>query len=104
MDGTDLAEWEAALAPGARCVFLETPANPTLEIIDIAAVSELAHAAGAKVIVDNVFATPMLQRPTEFGADIVVYSTTKHIDGQGRCLGGAILGTNEFLEDDLTQF
>lgn len=104
VDGTDLNQWEAALAPGAKVVFLETPANPTLEIIDLEAVCELAHKAGARVIVDNVFATPMLQRPTDFGADIVVYSTTKHIDGQGRCLGGAILGSQDYLDDDLTPF
>ncbi len=101
VDGTDLAAWEAALAPGAACVFLETPSNPTLEIIDLAAVVELGHKAGAQVIVDNVFASPVLQQPLKFGADIVVYSTTKHIDGQGRCLGGAILGTREFVDEKL---
>src|SRR3546814_5393421 len=84
IDGTDLGAWEEALAPGAQAVFLETPSNPTLEVIDIQAVSDLAHAAGAKVIVDNVFATPVLQRPLALGADIVVYSATKHIDGQDR--------------------
>lgn len=104
VDGTNLEEWEAALAPGAQCVFLETPSNPTLEIIDLKAVSDLAHAAGANVIVDNVFATPVLQQPLEFGADIVVYSTTKHIDGQGRCMGGAVLGPKSFNDDHLTQF
>ena len=91
VDGADLAAWAAALARPARLVLFETPANPTLELIDIAAVAELAHGAGAKVIVDNVFATAILQRPLELGADLVVYSATKHIDGQGRCLGGAIL-------------
>jgi O-succinylhomoserine sulfhydrylase len=101
IDGTDLAAWRRALAPGAACVFLETPSNPTLEIIDLAAVCELAHGAGARVLVDNVFATPLLQRPLTFGADVVVYSATKHIDGQGRCLGGAILGTQAFVEDHL---
>ena len=101
IDGTDLNAWEAALAPGAAAVFLETPSNPMLEIIDLAAVSALAHKAGASVIVDNVFATPLLQRPIEFGADVVVYSATKHIDGQGRSLGGAILGTNDFVNDKL---
>jgi O-succinylhomoserine sulfhydrylase len=101
IDGTDLAAWRRALAPGAACVFLETPSNPTLEIIDLAAVCELAHGAGARVVVDNVFATPLLQRPLTFGADVVVYSATKHIDGQGRCLGGAILGTQAFVEDHL---
>jgi O-succinylhomoserine sulfhydrylase len=104
VDGTNLDEWEAALAPGAQCIFLETPSNPMLEIIDLKAVSDLAHAAGANVIVDNVFATPVLQRPLEFGADIVIYSTTKHIDGQGRCMGGAILGPQSFNDDHLNQF
>ena len=101
IDGTDLDAWRQALAPGAACVFLETPSNPTLEIIDLAAVVELAHQAGACVVVDNVFATPLLQRPMAFGADVVVYSATKHIDGQGRCLGGAILGSQAFVEDRL---
>ena len=91
VDGADLDAWAAALAAPARLVLFETPGNPTLELIDIAAVAELAHRAGARVIVDNVFATPILQRPFELGADLVVYSATKHIDGQGRCLGGAIL-------------
>jgi O-succinylhomoserine sulfhydrylase len=91
VDGAEVAAWAAALARPARLVLFETPANPTLELIDIAAVAELAHGAGAKVIVDNVFATAILQRPLELGADLVVYSATKHIDGQGRCLGGAIL-------------
>ena len=104
VDGTDLDQWEAALAPGAKCVFLETPSNPMLEIIDLQAVSDMAHAAGANVIVDNVFATPVLQRPMDFGVDIVIYSTTKHIDGQGRCMGGAILGPDWFDEDHLKQF
>jgi O-succinylhomoserine sulfhydrylase len=91
VDGADLDAWAVALAAPARLVFFETPGNPTLELIDIAAVAELAHRAGARVIVDNVFATPILQRPLDLGADLVVYSATKHIDGQGRCLGGAIL-------------
>jgi O-succinylhomoserine sulfhydrylase len=90
VDGKDLAAWEQALSRPADLVFLETPGNPTLELVDLAAVSALAHRAGAKVIVDNVFATPILQQPLELGADIVVYSATKHIDGQGRCLGGLI--------------
>ena len=101
VDGTDLEAWERALAPGAAAVFLETPSNPTLEIIDMAAVAELSHRAGASVVVDNVFATPLLQRPLEFGADVVVYSATKHIDGQGRSLGGAILGTKDFIDEKL---
>lgn len=104
VDGTDLNQWEEALATRTSCVFLETPSNPGLEIIDLAAVSNLAHRAGACVVVDNVFATPLLQRPLELGADIVVYSATKHIDGQGRCLGGAILGRDEFVSDKLTPF
>lgn len=103
VDGTDLADWERALATPANVVFMETPSNPCLDIIDIAKVSELAHAAGAKVVIDNVFATPVLQKPLELGADIVIYSATKHIDGQGRTLGGAILSNDEtFFEDYLT--
>ena len=101
VDGTDLDEWAAALSSPANAVFFETPSNPMLELVDIAAVSELAHAAGATVVVDNVFATPVLQKPLELGADIVVYSTTKHIDGQGRTLGGAILGRKEFINEKL---
>ncbi len=104
IDGTDLDAWDRALAPGAKCVFLESPSNPTLEIIDLAAVAERAHRAGACVIVDNVFATPVLQRPLEFGADVVMYSATKHIDGQGRGLGGAILGSRTFIEESLVPF
>jgi O-succinylhomoserine sulfhydrylase len=104
VDGPDLAQWRAALAREARCVFFETPANPTLELVDIAAVSELAHAAGACVIVDNVFSTPLLQRPLKLGADVVVYSGTKHIDGQGRCLGGAVLGSEAFCAETLQPF
>lgn len=105
VDGTDLDAWAKALSKPADAVFLETPSNPTLEVIDIAAVAELAHKAGAKVVVDNVFATPILQSPMELGADIVVYSATKHIDGQGRCLGGAILFNDiEWHDNHLTQF
>jgi O-succinylhomoserine sulfhydrylase len=104
VDGTSLNEWEEALAGGARAVFLETPSNPGLEIIDLAAVSEMAHAAGALVIVDNVFASPILQKPLDFGADVVVYSATKHIDGQGRVLGGAVLSTKQFETDYLKPF
>lgn len=103
VDGTDLADWERALSTPANVVFMETPSNPCLDIIDIARVSELAHAAGARVVIDNVFATPVLQKPLELGADIVVYSATKHIDGQGRTLGGAILTNDEaFVTDHLT--
>ncbi|MGB8274198.1 MAG: O-succinylhomoserine sulfhydrylase [Alphaproteobacteria bacterium] len=104
VDGTDLDQWKRALKKKTRAVFLETPSNPSLEIIDIAAVCTLAHRAGARVIVDNVFATPVLQKPMTLGADIVVYSATKHIDGQGRCLGGAILGSEAFCNDELTPF
>lgn len=104
IDGTDLAEWERALAGGAKAVFFETPSNPGLEIVDIAAVAERAHSAGALVIVDNIFASPILQKPMEFGADIVVYSATKHIDGQGRTLGGAVLGRSDFVDGPLQQF
>ncbi len=104
VDGPDLDQWRAALKPGARCVFIETPANPTLELIDIAAVAELSHAAGARFIVDNVFATPVLQKPLPLGTDIVVYSTTKHIDGQGRCLGGVVLGSETFITDELQPY
>lgn len=104
MDGTDLAAWERALSKGAAAVFLETPSNPNLEIIDLPAVCELAQRAGAAVIVDNVFSTPLLQRPLALGADVVVYSATKHIDGQGRALGGAILGSRSYVKDKLTPF
>ncbi|MEL6209073.1 MAG: aminotransferase class I/II-fold pyridoxal phosphate-dependent enzyme, partial [Pseudomonadota bacterium] len=96
VDGTDLEAWRAAMRPETRLAFLETPSNPTLEIIDLAAVAEIAHDAGARLVVDNVFATPLYQRPLEHGADVVVYSATKHIDGQGRCLGGVVLGTEKF--------
>jgi O-succinylhomoserine sulfhydrylase len=104
VDGADLAQWEAALSKPTTVVFLETPSNPMLEIVDLKRVSELAHAAGARVVVDNVFATPLLQRPLELGADIVVYSATKHIDGQGRALGGAVLGTTAFIDTDMKPF
>jgi O-succinylhomoserine sulfhydrylase len=101
VDGHDLEQWEKALASPAKAVFFESPSNPMQELVDIRAVCDLAHEAGAEVIVDNVFATPVLQRPFELGADVVVYSATKHIDGQGRTLGGAILGQREFIEDDV---
>ncbi len=104
VEGTDLSAWERALSRPARAVFLETPTNPQLDIVDLKAVADLAHAAGATVVIDNVFATPLLQRPLELGADVVVYSATKHIDGQGRCLGGAILGSKEFCNDKLSPF
>jgi O-succinylhomoserine sulfhydrylase len=104
VDGRDLSAWEAAVRPNTRAFFFETPTNPVLELVDIEAVSDIAHKAGAVVIVDNVFATPLLQRPMPLGADIVVYSATKHIDGQGRCLGGVVLGSNEFVEETLHNF
>ena len=97
VDGTDLAQWQEAIRPDTRAVFFESISNPTLEVIDIAAVSALAHAVGAMVLVDNVFATPVFSRAFEQGADVVIYSATKHIDGQGRALGGVILGTQEFI-------
>ncbi|MBY6002369.1 O-succinylhomoserine sulfhydrylase [Salipiger bermudensis] len=97
IDGADLSAWEEALKPGAQAVFFESMSNPTLEIVDIEGVSKLAHAAGAIVIVDNVFSTPVYSNAIAQGADVVVYSATKHIDGQGRALGGVILGTREFI-------
>lgn len=105
VDGTDLAAWAKALSTPAQAVFLETPSNPALSIIDLAAVSDLAHKAGALVIVDNAFASTVLQHPLELGADVVTYSATKHIDGQGRSLGGAILSNNEdYLENTVAPF
>jgi O-succinylhomoserine sulfhydrylase len=104
VDGNDMARWRDALRPGTKLVFLESPSNPGLEIIDIAAVSELAHRRGASVVVDNIFATPILQKPLELGADVVVYSGTKHLDGQGRVLGGAIISTKAFKEELLKPF
>ncbi len=104
VDGTDLAQWEQALAKPAKLVFFESPSNPMQALVDIEAVAKLAHDANATVIVDNVFATPVLQKPLELGADIVVYSTTKHIDGQGRTLGGAILGSEEFIQETLKPY
>jgi len=101
VDGNDLQAWQAAVTPQTKCFFLETPCNPTLEVIDIKAVAEIAHQSGSILVVDNVFATPILQKPMQLGADIVVYSGTKHIDGQGRVLGGAILCSDEFKEDNL---
>jgi O-succinylhomoserine sulfhydrylase len=104
VDGADLAQWRAALSRPASMVLLETPSNPMLEIVDLPAVAELAHAAGALVVVDNVFATPLLQQPLTLGADIVVYSCTKHIDGQGRVLGGAVLSSKQWIEGTLQPF
>ena len=97
VDGTDLDAWRAAVRPGTKAVFLETVSNPTLEVIDLKAVAGIAHGVGAMVIVDNVFATPIFSRALSLGADVVVYSTTKHVDGQGRALGGVILGTRDFI-------
>jgi O-succinylhomoserine sulfhydrylase len=97
VDGSDLDQWRAALSEPAAAVFFESPSNPMQELVDIQAVCELAHDAGATVVVDNVFGTPVFSKPLEQGADVIVYSATKHIDGQGRTLGGAILGTSEFI-------
>ena len=104
IDGRDIEAWKAALRPNTKAFFFETPANPTLDLVDIEAVSTIARKAGVTTVVDNVFATPMLQRPLAHGADVVVYSATKHIDGQGRCLGGAVLCSNKFLTDHLQDF
>jgi O-succinylhomoserine sulfhydrylase len=101
VDGTDLDQWRDALRPNTKTFFIETPTNPTLEIIDIAAVADIAHEAGATLVVDNVFATPIFQSPLALGADCVVYSATKHIDGQGRCLGGIILASEEFIAKNI---
>lgn len=97
VDGTDLDQWRAAIRPDTRAVFCETVSNPTLEVVDLRAIAEIAHAVGATVVVDNVFATPIFSRAVELGADVVIYSATKHIDGQGRALGGVICGTREFI-------
>ena len=104
VDGTSVKQWELALKKKTKIVFFETPSNPCLEIVDIEKVSELAHKAGAKVVVDNVFATPVLQKPLKLNADIVMYSATKHIDGQGRVLGGAILGNKKFCKEIVKPF
>ncbi|SES17156.1 O-succinylhomoserine sulfhydrylase [Pedococcus cremeus] len=98
VDGPDLDQWRDALSQPTTAVFFETPSNPMQELVDMRAVSDLAHAAGAQVVVDNVFGTPVFSRPLDFGADVVVYSATKHIDGQGRTLGGAVLGRREFVD------
>ena len=104
VDGTDLNQWRNAIRPTTKTLFLESPTNPQLEIIDIAAVAEIAHAAGATLVVDNVFATPLLQSPLALGADCVVYSATKHIDGQGRCLAGIVLASEQFIQDHIHNF
>ncbi|HOZ26924.1 MAG TPA: O-succinylhomoserine sulfhydrylase [Hyphomonadaceae bacterium] len=104
VDGSDIADWERAMAKPCRFSIIETPSNPLLDAVDIRAVADLTHAAGGELIVDNVFASPILQKPLALGADWVVYSTTKHMDGQGRTLGGAILGKTKKIEDDLQQY
>ena len=101
VDGTDLAQWRAAARPNTKTFFIETPTNPTLEVIDIETVARIAHESGATLVVDNVFATPIFQSPLALGADCVVYSATKHIDGQGRCLGGIILASEEFIAKNI---
>jgi O-succinylhomoserine sulfhydrylase len=104
VDGHDLDQWRAAVKPDTKLVFLETPSNPMLDIIDMGAVCEIAHKVGACVVVDNIFATPILQKPLEYGADVIVYSGTKHMDGQGRVLGGAVLSTQKFKDELLKPF
>ena len=104
VDGRDLKAWEEAIKPNTKAFFFETPTNPTLELVDIEAVAKLARHAGARLVIDNVFSTPILQKPLTLGADIVVYSATKHIDGQGRCLGGIVLGDQEYIDDYLHDY
>jgi len=104
VDGTDLGQWERAARPNTRLFFLESPTNPTLEVVDIAAVAAIANQAGARLVVDNVFATPLQQKPLELGAHVVVYSATKHIDGQGRCLGGVILSDKQWIDENLHDY
>lgn len=104
VDGTRMEEWEQAVRPNTKLFFLESPTNPTLEVVDLAAVSQLANSVGARVVVDNVFATPLFQKPLELGAHIVVYSATKHIDGQGRCLGGVILSDKAWIDENLHDY
>jgi O-succinylhomoserine sulfhydrylase len=104
VDGRDLAQWKKAAQPNTKAFFFESPSNPCLDLVDIRAVSDIAHDAGALVVVDNVFATPVYQSPLKLGADVVVYSTTKHIDGQGRCLGGVVLGSEKYIKEQLHTF
>lgn len=104
VDGRDLANWEKAIRKNTKIFFLESPTNPTLEVVDIAGVAKLANQIGAKVVVDNVFATPLFQKPLELGAHVVVYSATKHIDGQGRCLGGIVLSDKQWVEENLQEY
>ncbi len=103
VNGTNLDEWKNAVRKNTKTFFLESPTNPNLEVLDIAAIAKIAHDAGATLVVDNVFSTPLYQRPLELGADCVVYSATKHIDGQGRCLGGVVLGSQEFITNNVHQ-
>jgi O-succinylhomoserine sulfhydrylase len=104
IDGSKIENWQNAVRPNTKVLFLESPTNPTLEVIDIAAVAKVANSVGAKLIVDNVFATPLFQKPLELGAHIVIYSTTKHIDGHGRCLGGVILSDKQWIEENLHEY
>ncbi|MCA1397613.1 O-succinylhomoserine sulfhydrylase [Bradyrhizobium sp. BRP56] len=104
VDGLDLDQWQRALRPNTKTFFLESPTNPTLDVLDIGAIAEIAHSGGARLIVDNVFATPIWQSPLSLGADVVVYSATKHIDGQGRCLGGIILSSEAFIAEHIHNF
>ena len=104
VDGLDLDQWKRAMRPNTKTCFLESPTNPTLDVLDIPAIADIAHQAGARLIVDNVFATPIWQSPLALGADVVVYSATKHIDGQGRCLGGVILASEEFIQKHLHMY
>ncbi|WP_458758354.1 O-succinylhomoserine sulfhydrylase [Afipia sp. TerB] len=104
VDGLDLDQWKKAVRPNTKTFFLESPTNPTLDVLDIGAIAEIAHAGGARLVVDNVFATPIWQSPLALGADVVTYSATKHIDGQGRCLGGIILSSNEFIQEHIHTF
>jgi O-succinylhomoserine sulfhydrylase len=104
VDGLDLDQWQKAMRPNTKSLFLESPTNPTLDVLDIGAIAEIAHAGGARLIVDNVFATPIWQSPLSLGADVVVYSATKHIDGQGRCLGGIILSSNDFINEHIHNY
>ncbi len=104
VDGLDLDQWQKAMQPNTRTCFLESPTNPTLDVLDISAIAEIAHKGGARLIVDNVFATPIWQSPLALGADVVVYSATKHIDGQGRCLGGIILSSNDFIQEHIHNY
>src|ERR1700743_615211 len=104
VDGLDLDQWKKAMRPNTKTFFLESPTNPTLDVVDIGAVAEIAHQGGARLVVDNVFATPIWQSPLSLGADVVVYSATKHIDCQGRCLGGIILASEAFIQEHIHTF